>query len=437
MRIEDVDISEYFSSISLGVAVSGGRDSMALLDYLKQNEKKYGYSLTAINVEHGIRGKESIEDSKFVEEYCNDNCIEFVGSCVDAPAYSDKRGISVEQAARVLRYRIFEELIENKVVDSIALAHHLDDQCETLLMRIFRGTGISGLVGMQHIRGNFIRPFLDINREEIDSYIKKHNIPYRDDSTNDSVDYMRNFIRNEVLTKVGERYPGYKKAFARLSRLAKEQTELLDSLAAKPEIVNNEPRLKTDYINNTNSAIAKRSLYYCMKYLNSETDFEEVNINDVLALTQKTNGSYINLAGNVTAHKEYDYIVFSKDTEFNNIDIPFAVGEHFFDDRTISIRPRLEGDKLRFDLGKIPENARIRTRREGDYFTKFGGGTKSLGDYLTDKKVPKRLRDKLILITSGKEVLLISGMEISARISVDDNTKKIFTILEDKTDGII
>ncbi|NCA66553.1 MAG: tRNA(Ile)-lysidine synthetase, partial [Clostridia bacterium] len=92
----------------------------------------------------------------------------------------------------------------------------------------------------------------------------------------------------------------------------------------------------------------------------------------------------------------------------------------------------IEDDKIRFDIDKIPANARIRTRSEGDYFTKFGGGTKTLGDYLTDKKVPKRLRDSLILIASGKEVLAITGMEISANIAVDNNTKEIFTILEER-----
>ncbi len=432
MRIEDVDISKFFVFQNLGVAVSGGRDSMALLHYLDSRKQLCNYSITAINIEHGIRGAESVEDSLFVENYCRERGIAFIGSGVDAPAYADKRGLTVEQAARELRYQIFEKLIGERIVDAIALAHHLDDQCETILMRILRGTGVNGLVGMQPVRGKYIRPFLEVDRKTIDDYIKKHEIPYREDSSNDCIDYTRNYLRQEVFPKISAKFPSYKSAFGRLSRLAKEQVELLDSLASSPDYTADEARLNISDIKGAPAALAKRSIYHCMKYLGAETDFEEININDTLGLVDKANGSSVNLAGGVTAYREYNWIVFAKNSEAESIDIPFGKGLWQAASRTFEVREYSDGDLIRFDADKIPTGARIRTRREGDIFTKFGGGTKALGDYLTDKKVPKRLRDRLILIASGKEVLAIAGMEISAKIAVDDNTNQIFTIAEEK-----
>lgn len=432
MRVNDIDISDYFNQKVLGVAVSGGRDSMALLSYIVSRGEASGYSTVAINIEHGIRGAESVEDSVFVEAYCREKGVRYIGSAVEAPAYASKRGITLEQAARELRYRIFDKLLEEKVVDAIALAHHLDDQCETILMRILRGTGVNGLIGMQAVRGGYIRPFLCVSRDEINSYIAENNIPFREDSTNSMNEYSRNYLRAEVLPKIGARYPQYRRAFERLSRIAAEQVELLDELAAQPEFFENHARLSLEYIVTSPKALVKRSFYYCMRHLGAEVDFEETNLKELFSLKEKANGCSIDLAYGVTAHREYDCIVFEKRTEAYHLDIPFAAGEHITALGIITVRDYIEGDKIRFDYAKIPENARIRTRREGDYFTKFGGGTKSLGDYFTDKKVPKRLRDGLILIASGKEILAIAGMEISAKIAVDNNTKQIFTILEDK-----
>ncbi len=432
MQIDDIDILQYFSGAVLGVAVSGGRDSMALLDYLLSQRKKNSYAITVINIEHGIRGSESTADSLFVEDYCREREVPFIGSAVDALSYAKRRGITLEQAARELRYRIFDKLLEEKIVDAIALAHHLDDQCETLLMRMFRGTGLNGLIGIQAVRGGYIRPFLHVTREQIDRYISEKNIPYREDSTNSCNEYSRNYLRGEVLPKIEARYPQYRRALARLSRIASEQIGLLDSLAARPELAEGEARIEIDYLKTAHIALVKRSFYYCMKHLGAETDFEESNIEALLTLKDKANGSSIDLAFGVCAHKEYRHIVLCRRQEVLTLDIPFAAGEHDTALGVITVREYRAGDRIRFDYAKIPKGARIRTRREGDFFTKFGGGTKSLGDYFTDKKVPKRIRDSLILIALDKEIFAISGMEISAKIAVDDTTEKVFTMLEEK-----
>ncbi|NCA93304.1 tRNA lysidine(34) synthetase TilS, partial [bacterium] len=312
MRVEDIDISEFFAGGKLGVAVSGGRDSMAMLHFICSQKERYDYKIVVINIEHGIRGEESVSDSLFVKDYCNNNGIVYIGSTVDAPDYAEKRGLSYEQAARELRYKIFDKLLAKGEVNKIALAHHLDDQCETMLMRILRGTGINGLAGIQAVRNNYIRPFLKITREEIDRYVKENNIPFREDSTNDCIDYSRNYLRQEIFPRIRERYPSYQNAFSRLARFAVEQVELLDKLCPIPDYINGEASLAVKDLADAPIALVKRSMYLCMKSLSAEVDFEEVNINDVLKLTAKDNGSAVNLAGGVTAHKEYNRIVFAK-----------------------------------------------------------------------------------------------------------------------------
>lgn len=410
---------------------------MALLHYLFCLSSKENFTIVVINIEHGIRGEESLKDTEFVKAHCKAKGIEYIGSSVDAPAYAERRGLTIEQAARELRYSIFDKLIEEQVVSKIALAHHLDDQCETILMRIFRGTGINGLTGIASVRGNYIRPFLKVTREEIDRYIMQNNIEYREDMTNSQNDYARNFIRNEILAKLKERYPSYPLAIERLARLSTEQIELLDELCPRPLLFADEARLIISVIKDNPKALIKRSFYHAMRHLGSEVDFEEINFEDVLSLVDKDNGSMVNLARGVVACREYEFITFAKNYTSVTINMPFEVKEHILDDRRIVVRPYLSGDRLRFDLDKIPSSARIRTRQSGDVFTKFGGGTKTLGDYFTDKKVPKRIRDSIALIADGNEILAIVGIEISERIAVSDTTEKIYTILEDKISATI
>ena len=180
--------------LKIGVALSGGRDSVALLHMLREA----GYTLIAINVEHGIRGDESLRDSKFVAELCASLDVPLLAYGVDAPTFARESGYTLEQGARILRYRVFDRVLQEGKCDYIALAHHLDDQVETILMRILRGTGIKGLVGMRAVSGRYVRPLLGVSREEIDSYCKQNGLAYVEDSTNGDSAYTRNFLRGEL-----------------------------------------------------------------------------------------------------------------------------------------------------------------------------------------------------------------------------------------------
>ena len=160
----------------------------------------------------------------------------------------------------------------------------------------------------------------------------------------------------------------------------------------------------------------------------AEKDVEERHINLIAELADGKNGASLDMPFGITVSKEYDKLVFSKKQSKREFETPFSTGKISFLNNTIIIVPENEspsaGKSLRFDIAGIPADAVIRTRRAGDSFTKFGGGTKSLGDYMTDKKIPKRIRDEIPVIASGNDVLIIAGVEISDKVRTDENTKK-------------
>jgi tRNA(Ile)-lysidine synthase len=228
----NIDLTKYLKKgDKVAVAVSGGRDSMCLLHYLYNNCSDN--KVFAINVEHGIRGQSSRNDSKFVKDYCEKLNIKLYSYTVNAIEYQKNNKVTVEEAARILRYDCFKDLIDKNTVDYIAVAHHITDQCETIFMRLMRGTGIYGLTGITDKRDYIIRPFLNVSRDEIDEYVKINNIPYIKDETNDDNSYTRNFIRNEVFPLLDKKFMSYKQSLVRLQRTASEYIDLLESMSAE------------------------------------------------------------------------------------------------------------------------------------------------------------------------------------------------------------
>lgn len=415
--------------LNIGVAISGGRDSVALLHLLFER----GYRVTAINVEHGIRGEESVEDSRFVAELCESMGVPLLAYSVDAPAYSEAMSYTLEQGARALRYSIFDKLLSDGVVDYVALAHHLDDQIETVLMRILRGTGIRGLKGMQEVNGRYIRPLLKYSRADIDRYIKENSLNYRDDSTNGDAAYTRNFLRGE-LNVLKTRFPSLGDAVTRLCASARETEEFVDSFVPEPTLKDGEAYVKTSDL--ANVVIAKRAILKAANMLGVRQDIEERHYNLVLALAGGENGKYVQLTHSLDVHKQGDYLVFSlRNAPSDAAEIPF--GEGVFEkfgirvDRVKAedIPAELKGDGsvLYVDADSVA-GAVIRRRRDGDSIKKFGGGSKSLGNFLTDKKVPKRKRDGLAVIAVGGEALAVAGVDISARCRVSEGTKAAYRI---------
>lgn len=406
----------------VGVAVSGGVDSMCLLRAFFD----VGQPVVAIHVEHGIRGQASVEDMTFVQDYCTRLGIPFVSTQVDALGYAEERKIGVEMAARELRYRYFEELLSSGAVDVIATAHHLDDQVETVLMHLLRGAGIRGLAGIGD-RDGYIRPLLGVTRAEIKAFAKDNHVPYRDDSTNSDTAYSRNWMRQVLLPLVETRYPNYRSSILKVAKVAKEQRALLDELAIPPKVQRHGVLLPTAALAQP-VALAKWSVLRSLLPLTHAVDLEESHYQEILALKDKPNGTTLHLACDIVCRKSGEGLQFWK--RIPPVDVPFGVGRIQVGDFALRIRPYQEGDRLRFDLDKIPAGTRLRTRETGDQIAKFGGGSKSLSDYYTDAKLPYPMRDYPVVAID--HTVLVCPKDISSLAAVDEHTTHIYTIVEEE-----
>ncbi len=409
-------------NMKVAVALSGGRDSMYLLDNLLECKEELKIKVVAINIDHGIR-KKSGKDSEFVKNYCKENDVELYFKKLDCVKYSKENGLSVEEGARTLRYKVFFDAIKDGFCDVVATAHHISDNAETVLFNMFRGTG-SGVKGIEDISyGKIIRPILSTERSEIDEYLRKKKIPYVDDETNFSDKYSRNYIRLKLIPKIKKRFPKIEKSLLRFNEISKKEDEYLSRLAEK-EIIEKDGYIKLPC--SIDEVLFSRASIIALKKSGIVKDYEKTHIDLLNGLKNAKTGTTIDMPKGVKAVNEYGFITLYKKSEKNLTEIPFGLGEISFSNRTLYLGDEVKGEKvLKFDLAKIPKTAVIRTRKEGDTFKSFGGGTKKLKDYFIDKKIPSRERDFIPLLCDGKNVLLIFGIEISDIIKVDKSTERV------------
>ena len=410
----------------IAVALSGGSDSMALLHYLWSIKAKFNIQVLAINVEHGIRGAESISDSEFCKNYCEKYSIPFLSYSVDSINYALENKLSIEQSARILRYNCFYDAITSGKCNKIATAHHLSDNAESILFNLLRGTGLKGAIGIEQTHLNkIIRPLLHTTKSEINDYIAKNHIPFVVDGTNFDDNYTRNNLRLNVIPKIKEIFPEFEESLQRFSLILGEDLRYLEKKAKESLILLPDKAIIPLPQDN---AILSRQVILSLNHLGVEKDWEKAHVDACIGLKDLNNGDKISLPKNLTAIKEYDKLVLFRAKECKIETLEFNVGEFNFLDEKICIKKAINPDLkngLFADLDKIPEGAVIRTKQNGDIFTKFNGGTKSLADYLTDKKIPRRIRDSLPLLCLDNRVLAIFGIAISDNIKVDENTVNI------------
>ena len=294
----------------IGVGVSGGKDSMALLHYLNNLSKELEFEVVAITIDHGIRENSPL-DAKFVMDYCKDNNIRAYKFKLDVPELAKEKSMSLESAARQGRFAIFESMIQKNIVDKIALAHHQSDQAETVLMHLLRGSGISGLKGMSVIRENiFIRPMLETNEKAIWKYVCDNNIEFREDETNQENEYNRNYIRNEILPLILKRWPNAIQAILNFSNLASQDDDYISSQVPTNAFIVGEKEVKIPLSYFVYPApIISRMVYKALNMIGVNKDIESKHIDLITNFVKNSeNGKRIELPLKVSVHKEYDYI---------------------------------------------------------------------------------------------------------------------------------
>ena len=421
----------------VGVACSGGIDSMVLLHYLNANKEKFGCEVMAINIDHCIRAN-SANDSMFVINWCKANGIKCVSQKVDVNRLVADKKYTVEQAARELRYKAFKKFLDKKVVTKIALGHHLNDQAETILLNIFRGAGLSGARGMDSMRdGVYIRPMLDTPRVQIQAYAAANDIPFVEDETNLSNEYSRNYIRNMVMPILRSKWSNVDANVCAFGKVCASDDDFIYSQIASDAVVYEDKYTAKIYVNYfvKDNALVYRLILDTLKHIGVTHNIEKKHLNIIKSMAlESANGSKISLPEGVSVIKEYNFITLTNRKQKvlrrewkmarGKIDVPglgvieidllrkFKVGQY----------------KCMLDHAKLPKNAVFRCRRDGDYIEKFGGGTKSLNEYFIEKKVPARLRDILPVLAVDNEVYCVPGVDISNKVKVDKKTVSVYVV---------
>lgn len=430
------------------VGVSGGADSVCLLFVLKKYQKKRPFFLEAVHVEHGIRGEESLKDAAFVEKLCESLEVPFHLERVDVKALAKKEGLSEEEAGRVARYRAFEKWRKQTGAKGVAVAHNANDQAETILWNLIRGSGLRGMGGMQPVNGCIIRPLLGCKREEIEQWLFEQGISYRTDRTNLEQTYTRNRIRLRVLpyleqelnagavehiVMAGERL---RKAEACLERrtleLAKEIGRVLEGEAwLDREALVREEEILQEYL----IRWAVRSCGSGLK------DITAGHIRDLRKLAASRSGSRLDLPGELwglCSGRWLKLICKEEGEPLQPLPVPVALpgrtcwGDFYLDARVEAYRgeniPEKKYTKW-LDYDTIKDTIWLRGRKSGDFFvTNSGGGHKKLKKYFIDQKIPVEERDHIPLLAAGSHILWCVGGRISEGCKVTKDTDRVLVV---------
>ncbi len=395
-------------------AISGGIDSMSLLS-LAAKEKLIGKVVT---VDHNLRA-ESRDDALFVKAEAAKLGYDTEIISVDVKGEAKRCGESEELAARRLRHAAISECVKRENARGAVFAHHMGDQAETVLMRILRGTGVSGLKGMGDREGVF-RPLLKYTSEEIKAYARENDVQYREDSTNGQSVYRRNFLRNEVFPKIAEVYPDFERAFGRLAENAAETEDCLSNLLPPPQTDGITASFDITVLDE-HAAVWKRSVRAALFSLGMEKDVERQTYESVFALRYKNRAS-ADLGQGFTARTEYGRLIFEKKTENPTFYEEFRMEKSYeFCGKRYEFR-EADGIKKGVTMSKAAlcaDGLVVRTRRDGDSFKRYKGGRKSLSDYLTDIKMPQAERAKLLVLAKDSEIYAVLGVEVSDIARVD------------------
>ena len=424
-------------NVKIAVAVSGGADSVVLLAKMLEKQSEMGWRLSVVHCEHGIRGEDSRADCAFVKALAEKYGLPFTVFSADCPTIAKEKRVSLEVAARQFRYECFHRLLARKEAEYVALAHHLDDGAETTLFRLCRGTSLRGVSGMSVVNGPFLRPLLDESKAEILAYVAEHGVEYRTDQTNFERDATRNVLRLDVMPILEREIPGAARSIVQFASLAKEDDEYLYFLAK--DLIEYETPQGADSgfrVRFAHPALFRRACLSVLELLGIEKDYTAKHLQALSDLCSLQTGARVTLPKGFVAVRRYEKIAFliGKDESVEITERKFKKGEFVWGRYALNIdsQPPSSGEYLRADMDKIPENAVLRTRKEGDRFHKFGGGEKSLKKYLIDRKIPLEKRGGLPLLAVGNEILAVLGVEISEKIKVTNETKNtVYFTVED------
>lgn len=397
------------------IGVSGGADSIALLEFFVSVKEKYDLDICVAHIEHGIRGEDSVNDAEFVKNYCKKLGVNFYLKTIDAPNLAKKAKMGVEEYSRMARYDFFNTI----ECDKIATAHNLTDNIETLLFRLARGTGLKGACSIPAVRGKIIRPFIEVSSGEIRKWCNDNNIPYRVDCTNSDSAYSRNLIRLEILPLFEKLNANYQDNIENFISDVNEDYAFIDDYVKNiyPKIVKNN-EIDLPKLNELDLSIKKRILI--MFFDENGYSLNRIHLQSVIDITLKSGKTQIK--ENIFAISAKGKIRIAKFNDLNKKDefVTKILNIDEFKDKNIDFY---------CDCDKIVGNIIIRAKQAGDRIKPAGRNvSKTLKKLFNESAYPIEKRDKKIVVCDDFGIVGVIGLCADERVKVDCNTAKILTI---------
>ncbi len=454
--------------------VSGGADSVCLFLMLLELRKKIEFDLIAVHVHHGLRGEAADQDQQFVEALCEQHRIPLEIFRVNLESIAKKRKQSLEEAGRMVRREAFDSVCKKYGGNKIALAHHQNDNAETLLWNLSRGTGLDGLGGIRPVNGKFIRPLLCMNRKEIEEYLAKRKQSYCIDETNAGTDYTRNKLRHLVLPILEEQVNSA--AVRHMNETMEQIWELQEYMQEQVEAAYQECvqehfekacwiQIQQKSFETFSELIKKMVIRKGMEQVGGKKrDLSHKHVDVMMELMNKQVGRTLDLPYEMHAKRNYEGVRLEKQRTYSSgeekkagiiqecmaeLNIP---GETILADRNLKLRCKIL-EKPRnlsikdipqkiytkwFDYGIIKSSLYIRTRQAGDTIViDEKGHQKKLKNWFVDEKIPKEVRDSQLLLAENNEILWVLGHRMSQAYQVKQSTKWILQIEVEtyKSDG--
>ncbi len=439
-----------YSMLSQGdrvlISLSGGPDSVCLLSILHSLKTAFGIHLFAAYIDHGLRPDETPDEIEFCSNICKSKNIPFLSKSIDVATYSKQMGINKQEAARELRYQALDGMALELGTNKIAVAHNANDQVETVLMRLFRGAGPSGLSGITPVRGHIIRPLIEVERAEIEEFLEAEKTGFVIDSSNLKEEYLRNKIRKLMMPEIKKINADFVKTISRTADIIRDEERYFDLIVTKTlmKLITRKEDSSIELflgpLEIMDTVILRRVLRRAINETKGLRGISFIHIDDIITLIKNgKSGDRIYLPDDIRVIKKYSTLIITSEKPVMlgvySIDGP---GEIALPEISMIIRLRIinisevEEEKcvikniVYIDADKAAFPLTIRSRKAGDYFYPIGlGNKKKLQDYFVDEKIPRDERDAAPLITSNNNIIWVVGHRLDERYKVEKDTKRI------------
>ncbi|MBK8943824.1 MAG: tRNA lysidine(34) synthetase TilS [Ignavibacteriae bacterium] len=424
------------------IGLSGGADSVFALNFFNKYKKKYKIEIAAVHINHNLRGKEADYDENFCRNFCSKLNIEFFSESINVKSFAKKKKLSIEEAARILRYKKFDENLKKSNSDLIITAHNSDDNLESVLLNIVSGTGIEGLSGITIKKENLIRPFLCISKSEIFEYLKNGKIDFVTDSSNSDINFRRNFIRNEIIPNLKKVNPSLNETVLNSSEVFRNQNKILNYFIENSFwkiISKNKSEINLDLIEL--KKYPKEILGEILKLVFEKNLKIEFNFKDFLQfenLISSKSGTKLEFSKEFFAIRERNKIVILKKNKISKDSFLLELNSKVrVLGKTLTIEKLEEiPDELKIQKNveiisaeKIEGNLVLRKWKAGDKIQLLGmKGTKKVSDVLTDLKIPNSEKENQWVLLNNDEVIYLVGLRISEKYKITNETKNAIKI---------